>query len=215
MIDPIPVSRFLVPDRPPALSEGFTLVTTAVQAGLPCAIPIEHSTRLLLVAPTGLATMWRDMNPSTVVSRSDDEVLPFDPASATDPPGEASFVPLRLLLQAGNETLGVMPLRAGISRLLPDRGMPESGVRFEVVVLSWILTSGSVRGAGDFGSRIAIAWRRADRATEHFSTPPPHPVLVKRLPPAHTMQSLVGYDLRIARVLDPHLRYRRKKVFAR
>ena len=165
--------------------------------------------------PTGLASTWRDLDPSTTISASDPEVQPFAPPAAPEPPGEATLLPARFLLQSGNVTLATMPLVAGSRRVASDSGTPGVGVRLEVYVVSWILTSGSIRGAGDFGSRVALAWRRADLAVDHFSTPPSQPTLVKRLPPQQKMESLVGYEIRAARLLDPHLRYRKQKVYIR
>lgn len=213
-MDPIPISRYLISDTRPSAPADFTSVTAVVLAGLPHVITIDQSTRLLVMVPTGLATTWRDLDPSTVISDSNAEVEPYAAPTVPTPPGDAAFAPARLMLQVNNRTMATMPLVAGVRRMLPD-GASAGGVRLELDVISWTLTSGSMRGAGDFGSRLTLAWRRANAAVDQFSTPPPQPTLVKRLPFKLRLESLVGYAPLIAASLDPHLRYRKQKVFLR
>jgi hypothetical protein len=77
--------------------------------------------------------------------------------------------------------VGAVPLVAGGRRLVPDAGAADGGVAVELVLLAWELRAGTVRGPGEFGSRLALAWRRADRGAAEFSPPPINPGLARRL----------------------------------
>ena len=185
---PIPVDRYLVPDTPLATPDGFIAVDQAVSAGLPHVIDVEKDTKLLLIAPTGLIADWRDADPSSVVSRGDEETQPF-----SDPPdaalADASHSPVRLLLVVGGTTLASVPLVAGVRRFVPDF---DSAVRLELLVRSWQICAGTLRGPGDFGSRISLSWRRATDAIDQFSSPPPNPVLLPRLALQNRVESTLG-----------------------
>jgi hypothetical protein len=64
---------------------------------------------------------------------------------------------------------------------VPDAGRAGTGIRIELVVLGWQIRAGSLRGPGDFGSRIELAWRIADRAADEFSPPPVSARVLERL----------------------------------
>jgi hypothetical protein len=200
-LPPFPATRYLVPEPPRQAPEGFTLIDTPLVAGLPFALPLDAETSLVLTMPTGLALTWRDTDPTTPVSRSEDEWAPAAAPDPAAPVGDAARPPLRLLLQQGGATVASVPLSAGLRRALPD-----GAARFELVVLSWDVRAGSVRGPGDFGSRLVLAWRRADLAVTEFSTPPPNPQLVPRLPPKDRMESRVGikYEMLVRKTM--HMR---------
>jgi hypothetical protein len=118
--------------------------------------------------------------------------------------------PARLLLRAGTSVVSSIPLASGVLRAIPEAGDFGAGVRFAVVVLSWDIRAGSLRGPGDFGSRIALATRRADRASETFETPAISPELISRLQEQFRTQSRLG--LTAAEDLP---RFARKKVVLR
>lgn len=192
----IPIHRYLVPETKPQAPAGFTLVDEPLVTGLPYAILLGADTRLLVTLPTGLAVTWRDADPTLPVSQSNGELTSVV-SRPDEPVGNAERAPLRLLLQDAGVTLASVPLAVGLRRFLPDDGEANRGVRFEVVVLAWDLRAGSLRGVGDFGSRITLAWRRADQAVEHYSTPPPNPQLVPRLPRNYRLESLVGVHVKL------------------
>ncbi len=190
-VPPIPVQRYLVPEAKPQAPEGFTLVDQPIVGGLPFSLQLDDEYRLVVAMPTGLAATWRDADPTAVVSHSADEVAPWI-ASSGAPVGDAARPPARLVVQRAGATVAAVPLAAGLRRSLPDSGQQDQGVRLELVILSWDLRAGSLRGPGDFGSRLSVAWRRADRAVEQFSTPPVNPHLVARLPHQFRMESALG-----------------------
>jgi len=187
-LPPAPVLRALVPPAAPAPPDGFTRVDAAVTASLPFRVALEGDTALLLVLPTGLAATWRDADPAAVVSLGRWETAPRPTGAPTTPPGSASRPPLTLLLQRGGTTLASAPVTAGVVRGLPA----EAGVAFEVVVLDWEVRAGNLRGPGDFGSRVSLAWRRADRGTDTFEPPPVHPEVARRVPAQERIDSAVG-----------------------
>jgi len=203
MIAPIPVDRLLVPEGKPVAPEGFSSVDQPMVNGLPHVIALGEGLSLAVVVPSGLATVWRDADPTVVVSSSDDEILPASDGADAETPR----APARLLLRIAGSVVSSMPLAAGLRRTLPDGGDTVSGVRVSVVVLSWDIRAGSLRGPGDFGSRIALATRRADQAGDTFETPRIHPHLVARLQGAFRTESELGLAAPITLS-----RFTRKKV---
>jgi hypothetical protein len=177
---PAPIARYLVPDVPPQVETDarFTRVRERVPAGVPHVIALAEGLRLVLVVPTGLAAAWRDADPVAVVTESASEHAAHDAAAATPPPR----VPARLVLQDAREVLASVPLVAHRRLWLPDSGGSDHGVRIELVVLGWDIRAGSLRGPGDVGSWIEIAWRIADRASAEFSAPRVSPDVLERLP---------------------------------
>jgi hypothetical protein len=171
----------------PTAPEGFTQVDEAITQGIPHAIELNQGTRVVLVVPTGLAQTWRDADPSLVVSQSDPELV----GSSGQPDtviGDASRASARIVVQFGGVTMASLPLCCGLRRMIPDDGQPQGGIKIELTIVSWTIYAGSMRGVGDFGSRISLAWRRADQALSHYSTPLPNPYFVKRVPPILIMK---------------------------
>ncbi len=203
---PIPIERFLVPAAQPAAPDGFTTIDEPIVNGLPHTIALDDGLSLAVVAPSGLATRWRDADPTAIVSSSDEDVRSPDPAATV----VVSRCPARLLLRAGTAVVSSVPLAAGVRRAIPEAGGVGSGVRIAVVVLAWDIRAGSLRGPGDFGSRIALATRRADRAGDTFETPAISPDLIARLKAQFRTESRLG--LVTAEDLP---RFARKKVVLR
>jgi hypothetical protein len=165
---PIPVARRLVPETQAQVeTEGFTRVREQLPAGLPHTIAGGEGLQLVLVVPTGLAVTWRDSDPTAVVTDSAPEHAAHDPAAATPLPRP----PARLILRDGAGVLEAVALAANRRLWLPDTGRSDTGVRIELIVLGWDIRAGSLRGPGDVGSWIELAWRIADRAADEFSPP--------------------------------------------
>ena len=193
--DPTPIERFLTPVPSRAVPDGFSLIDSSIRNGLPHKLPLDGDANLILRMPTGLARTWRDADPTTLVNRSDEQRLPPDPngdylaQSAVRPP-------LRLVLVVGGRRIAAAPLVLGGITLLPAAGGDDRPVRIAMKILSWDIRAGSLRGPGEFGSRIALAWRRADRAEEAFSAPPLNPYLQARLDPDSRIESMADDSLR-------------------
>ena len=184
---PIPVSRELVPAGAPVAPDGFNVVTTGLQGGLPHVVPFEGDFSALLVVPSGVAAIWRDTDVTDIVGSSDAEVI--GTARMAEEVGLVGRPAARVLLRAGGEVRASMPLAAGVRRRRPDSGEPDQGTGAEVIVIGWQLCAGSLRGPGDFGSRIQLAWRRIDRGTDRFSPPVINPHLRARLEATSRLES--------------------------
>ncbi len=206
---PIPVIRYLVAEARPRPPEGFTLVDEPIVGGLPFTLQLDAETRLIITLPNGLGLAWRDADPTSSVSRSDDQ-LEASGAGQSEPIGDAARPPLRILMQRAGTVVASVPLAVGVRRTLPDGGDRDRGARIEIVILGWELRAGSLRGPGDFGSRISLAWRRADQATLSFAPPPVNAHLLQRLPEWSRMESTVGLESPV-----PLRRFRKKKVLPR
>jgi hypothetical protein len=177
---PIPVQRYLVPAQKPITPDGFTQVDVRILTGLPYTIPLTGDLQLIVVIPTGLAVPWRDADATAIASSSEAELSPTTPQ--TDfMIGDVTRAPFRLVVQQSRRIIGVMPLVAGLRRVVPDSGSNTLGGQIELVILDWDVRAGSVRGTGDFGSRLSLAWRQTNQATPQFSPPPLNPMLIARL----------------------------------
>jgi hypothetical protein len=178
----IPIARYLVPETAAPPSE-LTRVTQAISRGLPHTIDLDGDLKLVLTVPNGVAAVWRDSDPTAVVSRSSDQVAasPRPQAGQAEPLGAIAYAPARLYLERGQTTLACVPLVSGLRRTIPDTGRDDAGVRIELLVVAWDLRAGSLRGAGDFGSFVDLAWRRAGRAGDRFDVPPLSPRVAVRL----------------------------------
>lgn len=182
----IPIAGRLVPPSPVAVPTGFTLVDEQLQSGLPQIFPLLGDLVLVLAVPTGLAVTWRDADPSDLVSRGAGQLDPVPPpaASAVEQVGSTHQAPARLFLRQAGATLAAVPLAVGTVRAVPDDGGTGPGALVRLVVLDWDLRAGSLRGPGNFGSRIRFAWRAADSGTDRFEQPPRHPrVAIRPRPP--------------------------------
>ena len=199
---PIPVQGYLVPEQKLLVPEGFTPVDEPILNGLPHTIQLGEDTTLVVVIPTGLAATWRDIDPTTVVSSSADERQRFNPAESTSAAMRASA---RILMRVGGRTVASLPLVAKLLRTIPGDG--ERGVQIELLIVSWDLRAGNLRGPGDFGSRIVLATRRADQANDQFSTPPVNQYLIPRLGDEFRTQSELG-----RKALRPLQRFETKKA---
>jgi len=188
---PFPITRYLVPDRPPAVPDGFVALRQALTGGLPQRIELGAGVHAVLVLPTGLARQWLDADPLDVVSTSADDLAPRA-AETPGPPALAGRAPLRLVVRRDTQVLGSVPLAAGLRRVCADAGGQGRGAAVEVAVVAWHLCAGTVRGPGDYGSFVSLGWRQADLAVDQFGPPPVHQFVLRRTPPAQRIQSDLG-----------------------
>ncbi|KAB1942893.1 hypothetical protein F8271_10910 [Micromonospora sp. ALFpr18c] len=209
---PFPIDRYLLPETPVEVPDGFTEVRQSLTAGLPHRVELGAGVHAVLILPTGLARQWLATDPLAVVSTSADDLAPRPaPAATPRPPALVGRVPLRLVVRQGTRILGSVPLAAGLRRVCPDAGpssvTPSAPVAVEVVVLAWLLHAGTVRGSGDYGSSLTLAWRPADRAADHFGPPPINEFVWRRRPPAQRVESELGPGkLRYRYLLDKKMR---------
>lgn len=178
MILPVPVDRYLVPDTPATAPLGFTRRDDAITRGLPHTMVLDDEITIVLAVPNGLAITWRDADPSAVVTRSKPETEPA--AGSPREVGAVAEFPVRFLVRRGGTRAAAVRPVLGTAQRYPRIGGADRGVAIEIIVLSWDIRAGTLRGAGDFGSRVAVAWRRVDRADDLFSEPVVHPGVVGR-----------------------------------
>lgn len=174
----VPIAGYLVPADPPPLPDAMERRVETLTGGLAQAIELDRDVSLLLLVPNGLATAWRDADPAQLVSSSAPE-LAAAPGGADEPVGRVDQAAPRLVVLMGGQTLGSVPLVAGSQRPVPDSG--GGGEVVELAILGWELHAGTLRGPGDFGSRLELAWRRSDRAGDTFEPAPLNAQLLARL----------------------------------
>jgi hypothetical protein len=173
----------MTPSVGPQAPEGYERRLVQLVNGLPATIDLDRDLSLVLIAPSGLAATWRDEPGDAVVSTSEDERRPRpDPSQATPAPvGAVERFPLRLVERFGGTVGAAVPLTAGVDREVPDSGGASNGVVADVALLSWDIRAGTLRGSGDFGSRIELAWRRADGDNTDAEPTPPHRRVLERI----------------------------------
>lgn len=152
-----------------------SLARVPLTGGLPARLDLLTGVYAMLVLPTGVARQWWDADPADVVSTAADDRAPYRPGRPPRPP-------LRLLVLRGTEVLGSVPLAVGLRRTCPDSGARRAAV--EVTVVDWLVLAGTVRGPGDYGSFLTLAWRAADAGADAFDVPVrDHPGLRRREEP--------------------------------
>jgi hypothetical protein len=197
-----PLTRLLVPPTAPGLPDTFLNVQAQILNGFPHFIDLTKSVRLKITMPTGLLRQWMDADPSALVATSDDTLAPR-PASLSEEIGGVTRPALRIALLQNGAFLSTVPVAAGVQRTLPDDGSATQGVAIDVALVSWNIFAGTVRGPGDFGSSIQLAWRFANAAVNDFGPPVINIFLWHRLIPRLRLQSELG--LREFRLADRFL----------
>jgi hypothetical protein len=216
---PIAISHYLVPEVKPVAPEGFTVIETSISQGLPHVIQLGQGTQLVVMIPTGLGVTWRDADSMLVVSRSEDQLSRLASRLA-EPIGNVGRASARMLLQIDGTTVGSIPFVVGSRWWIADSGQSGQGVRIELSLISWTIQAGSMRGPGEFGSKITLAWRKADQAIERFSTPPQNPHFIERTPPVVEMKDGMVRIYRMESVLGLKFamtqpRFMKRKVLMR
>ncbi len=148
--------------------------TEPLVAGLPHTIVLDADVSLALTLPNGLAAQWLAADPQAIMASSRPELEPHVPES-----GAVARPPLRLVAMVSSKPVAAVPLVAGMRRAVPDHG-DAGGVRVELEIVGWEVRAGTLRGSGDFGSFVDLAWRRADRAARRFEPPPLNAMLMRR-----------------------------------
>ncbi len=182
----IPVDRYLVPADGPVVPPGFDLVMQPLVNGLPAELRLDADLSVIVFAPTGDANFWRDAESSILVCAGDED-LAANPATAL-PVAATARAPVRLVVQRGGVLVGAVPLVIGVRRHVPDPGV--MGTAIEIAILGYRIHAGTMRQAGDFGSFVRFAWRRADRGSNEYVLPRLAPRVAERF--AGQLQSEVG-----------------------
>jgi hypothetical protein len=176
---PIPVNRYLVPVQSSDPPADAVVVDATLINGLPFTVSLGSDFALVLTYATGLAKEWRAMDTQAVIADSSIEQEPR--SEPTDPVTDPRTGRLTVALQRGGRTVAVLPVVSGRHRLV-EPGNPAAR-RFDVWILGWDVRAGTIRGPGDFGSRLRLAWRRADTSIHSFAPVPVNPFVMLRLVP--------------------------------
>lgn len=182
----LPIIARLTPDAAPAAPAGYVSVDSPIRGGLPHAVPLIARWRALLSLPTGTARIWLDTAAATPVT---------DGAP-------------RLRLQRDGVTVAIAPLVLGPLFDVTDAG---GRLRLTMIVLGWSLHAGDLRGAGDHGSVLRLAYAAADRAADVFAPLPPSDFIIRALPPADRTESR-GREKHV-RFDEKYARYNRLKQY--
>ena len=167
LMPPLAMDRFLVPGDSPAVPEGFVRLRQDLIRGVPFEFLVDGDVTLLLQVPTGFAAIWREQDPAQLVSAAREETAPHTQSRAADP---LERPPVRLLLRRARVLLATIPLAAGLRHIMPDGDAAPSAI--ELIVVDWRLHAGCVRGPGDYGSFVEVAWRRADKGSDQIVVAP-------------------------------------------
>ncbi|MEK8105542.1 hypothetical protein NKG94_11075 [Micromonospora sp. M12] len=190
------------------MPDGFTEVRQALTAGVPHRVELGAGVHAVLILPTGLARQWLDTDPSRWSAAPPTTWRPPAPPATPRPPALVGRCRCAWSsARAPDPRLAAARRRPapGLPRRRPDHRAHPTVV--ELLVLSWLLHAGTVRGSGDYGSSLALAWRRADRAVDQFGPPPINEFVWRRRPPAQRVESELGPGrLRYRYLLDKKLR---------
>jgi hypothetical protein len=177
---PALISRPLREAVPPPVVPGVRVVRQELTAGLPARLDLDADRGLVLAVPLGVARAVIAADPSAVVFTTA-VVNPFDSRAFRD--SGAAWPRLTLVVTgAVGATVPVVP---GVPVRLAG---PAGPAAVEVVVDELVLTAGTLRSPGRFGSRLSLRWRDLTLARDDGPAPPLGdpgiPVLLSQLPPA-------------------------------
>src|SRR5215217_4180691 len=105
LMPPLAMDRFLIPGDSPAVPDGFVRLRQELTRGVPFEWPMAGDLTLLRQVPTGFATIWREVDPATLVSAAIEETQPHPSYRGTDP---LERPPIRLLLRRARVPLAAI-----------------------------------------------------------------------------------------------------------
>lgn len=168
-----PIEHYLVPEYRREVPAGFARLDATIINSVPFTMTLNQDYALILAVPSGLGNTWREADPTTLISSAQEQASPTAPAA----PAWRPLLPLTLQVQRAGVRVAVLPLLLGMTQIAP-RG-DASFAALELIVLDWALYAGNLRGRGDFGSRLTLAWRVLG-AADQFEPPPLHPEVAAR-----------------------------------
>lgn len=193
-----PIEEYLTPVPSRASDpkpEEKTLDVNLVR-GIPHQMELMNNVHMVLVVPTGNASLWQQSDPDQSLSNSASQQIP---ATLNEENYSSAFdrVPARLIVRSGSELLASIALTTGLTAEV-STPVSINNLLIEITIKHWEIRTGNMRGPGDFGGRIVLSWRTKHNAVAHYSTPPVNPYLIPRLHLSFKMHSLLGRKLPIA-----------------
>ncbi|WP_290060884.1 hypothetical protein [Amycolatopsis solani] len=160
---PALISRPLPAVAAPPPDPAVQVVRQESTAGLPVRVDLDAARALVLAVPLGVARAVLAADPSAVVFTT------ADPGDGTAFRDYGAAWP-RLTLVVTGAIGATVPVVTGVPVRLT--GAPGTAA-VEVTVDELVLTAGSLRSPGRFGSRLSLRWRDLAPAPDEG---PPHPV---------------------------------------
>jgi hypothetical protein len=161
---PALISRPLLDVVAPPADPGVRVVRQELTAGLPARLDLDAARGLVLAVPLGVARAVIAADPSAVVFATD-VVNPFDSTAFRD---FGAAWP-RLTLVVTGAVGDTVPVVTGVPFRLAG---PDGPAAVEVVVDELVLTAGTLRSPGRFGSRLSLRWRDLTLARDDGPAPP-------------------------------------------
>ncbi|MEV7041725.1 hypothetical protein [Amycolatopsis sp. NPDC051061] len=172
---PALISRPLQAVVPPPADPRTQVVRQELTAGLPARIDLDAARGFVLAVPLGVARAVLAADPSAVVFST------AEPGDSTVFRDDGAAWP-RLTLVVTGAIGTTVPVVAGVPVRLAGSTGPAA---VEVTVEELVLTAGTLRSPGRFGSRLSLRWRDlalgADDGPPHPLGDPGVPVLLSQL----------------------------------
>jgi hypothetical protein len=134
-----------------------------LSSGLPVKVDLDGARSLVLAVPLGVARSVLSADPQAAVFDTR-ALLAGDPAAARD----AGAAWPRMTLVAGGAVGETVPVLAGV----PFALRLGTAAAAEVTVDLLVVTVGTLRSPGQFGSRLALHWRDLGPAPDAGPPPP-------------------------------------------
>lgn len=152
-----------------------TTLRTALDAGIPARIPLTGDLALMLSVGLGQARRYLDSDPSTPVVTMGDSAGSTDDAQTARDPDDP--LPRLSVVRSGGlgDSVAVTP---GVPLVLTFGG----AAAVEVSVTSLIITAGSLRSPGQFGSALVVDWRSLGSAPDTGAPAVPGDSTIPRRP---------------------------------
>jgi hypothetical protein len=146
------VPAAVLPDPAPDGGPVYTPVTLSLESGVPARIPLDGSRTLLLAVPLGQARRWLDDDPRTIVIDTTAAGASLTPPG---PPLDLDELGPRLTLLQGSVVGDTVAFVPGQPAVITIAGFAV----VEVVIDSLVLSIGSLRSPGQYGSSVKLHWR--------------------------------------------------------
>jgi hypothetical protein len=153
----------VTPARPAPDGGAQQSVQLDLTAGIPALIALDAGRSLALAVPLGVAGALLAADPLAVLIDTRDAAYQPAPGEQRDPMAPDARLTLiadGTIADTGAVVAGI-PLRLGLG----------SAAAVEVIVDRLVVTAGSLRAMGDYGSQITLRWRGLRTATD--TGPPP------------------------------------------
>jgi hypothetical protein len=188
-----PVSSGAAPAPAPPRGAEFVTVDLSLDAGVPARVPLDGDRTLVLAVPLGVARSLLASDPLAVAADTAEGGLAPDADRGRDP---ARAWP-RLTLLVGGEIGDTVAAVTGAPTVLGRGGVAA----VELVLERLVVTAGSLRSPGQYGSRVTLRWRDLHTAPDAGPAPATGDPSIPRR--SQRLRLLRGFSLRRAGIGGP------------